>query len=1064
MKKVSGKRYLVQKILDFTGVLVLLGMLYVLWILYKGPLSVPFLKPYIMEALNSDNQEYTVNIGDVNLELVSSIQPVKIIAHDVVFKEKKDRFFLRAPELSLSFSVRALLNGIVAPSSVRIENPQAEIFTSYGLEQGKTNEINKKKLEFYTDWFEGFLEKFNSDEKIYPESYINEISIYNAEVEFHEIDLGHKWQIKNLDLSFERNFTNLEIKTGGVVDLKDRLTGFEIGAAYHPANNKLATRFNFSDLVVSDLLYSLSQNMPKIEVPIDGEIKALINFADVLANKTDLVGSLDKAIENISFNIKGGDGYVSFNEQEEYNYKIDSFVLDGQISGDLNSVSVQNADFETGGQKTRLGLDVSGYKKYLFENSLDDLKIVFKTEIDTFRLDDLSKFWPRFLAEPAWQWCRDNLYGGTAQNGQFTFEFSFDQDKRSLFLSDLSGTADIIDSNISYLEGMPAVNNVYGQALFSKSGIDIKADKGVSENVIITGGNVRLYGLDTKHNFIDIRIEGNSTIADALKFIDHQPLNYAKEMGIDPDKISGNVDIALGLNFELKQDLDAKDIKVDIKADLSDVDFPDITDGKSLKAQKMALEVNQTGFIILGDVEFDDIPLNLVINETFSNRAYKGKAKISFRLDDHVKKKLDINSSILNAPYINGYADVVADLTVFSDDKVTIDIDADLSNAMIDYSFLGFQKDAKQWGRIKSKLEIVDKKLSSIPTFSLAKADFSLEGKMSFYRDGTLKLVNIDKIKGPKTSAKAKIEISEGQKRKLKVNVSGSSYDLTDLFEKREGRQKKSRNKTTNTSDSDDWEEVIDADIFITVNSLWTNPKTPIKNFAGSATLKEGIGIEEVHLVGNYGSDRSIRLKLDYVPRPNDEHLLSIDSNNAGSTLRVLRLYENMSGGILKIEAKRSRDKSIVGHAQIRDFSIKNTPLMAKLLSVASFTGIVNLLTGEGLTFSHFDAPFEYKNKTLTINEARMFGNVIGFTGDGTYRRNSEQVNLKGIISPAYSLNSMIGKIPLVGSMLAGKDGTVFAVNYSISGSLDDPKISINPLSVFSPNSVKDLFSSGGAR
>ena len=130
------------------------------------------------------------------------------------------------------------------------------------------------------------------------------------------------------------------------------------------------------------------------------------------------------------------------------------------------------------------------------------------------------------------------------------------------------------------------------------------------------------------------------------------------------------------------------------------------------------------------------------------------------------------------------------------------------------------------------------------------------------------------------------------------------------------------------------------------------------------------------------------------------------------------------------------------------------------MLTVASFSGILDLLRGEGITFSHFDAPFEFTNKTLRIKDAKMFGNVIGFTTNGTYNISSEQLNMKGIISPAYSLNAFIGKIPLVGSMLAGKDGTVIAANYTIEGSLSDPHISINPLSMFSPNSLKDLLSS----
>ena len=62
------------------------------------------------------------------------------------------------------------------------------------------------------------------------------------------------------------------------------------------------------------------------------------------------------------------------------------------------------------------------------------------------------------------------------------------------------------------------------------------------------------------------------------------------------------------------------------------------------------------------------------------------------------------------------------------------------------------------------------------------------------------------------------------------------------------------------------------------------------------------------------------------------------------------------------------------------------------------------------------------------------------------------------MIAPAYGLNSFLGKIPLVGTILSGKDGTVFAANYSISGNVSDPSVSINPLSALSPNSLKDLW------
>lgn len=1054
MKKISGKVYYLRKIADYMGVGLLLFLLYTLWVLYKGPLSVDFLKPYIVQALNSQDTEYSMNIGEVNLELVRSIQPVKIIAKNIVFRKNDDKFSIKAPSLSLSFSVRALLKGIIAPSSVNVESAQVSIFTTYGVDKEKTNEINKKKLEYYVDWYEKFLERFNSDEMIYPESFINDIQIRNASVEFHEVDLGRKLIFNDVNFYFDRNISNLELGIEGLLEKNERLVSLNLNGDYDISDNKLRLGFVFSDFMASDFIGN--KNSIRMDIPIDGKINAEIDFAQIIDNKTDIIQHIDNIIKNVNFEVKGGDGKVVFNDEERFNYDIDSFVLEGNISGGLNSVIIKNADFETAGQKTRLSLDVSGYKKYFFEKSLDELNIVFTSEIDKFQLADLSKFWPRYLAEPAWQWCKDNLIGGQAQNGKFVFKFNYDEEKNALYMSSLDGTTDIVDGDLTYLEGMPVVHHVYGTAKFSPSSIDIDVDKGVSDGVIVNNGRVSLYDLNKDHNYIDIKINGNSTITDALKFIDNPPLNFASGMGISPEKVLGNVDIKLGLNFELHRNLTPEEIKVDVKADLQDVKIENVSDGKDLTAEKLNVEVNSKGFLVLGDAVLDGVNINLIINESFANKAYKNKSKISFKLDDAVKNKLGIESSILNPPYINGYADVIADITVQNNDDVVLDINADITNAGIDYSFLGFKKEKGQKGTVKTQVKIGKNKVKSVPSFSLVKDDFSLTGNMKIDKNGQIEVIDITDIKGPKTSASAKIEISNKIKKKVRVNVSGHSYDLNTLFDKKE----KTKKASENDNNEEDMKNIIDSEIFIAVNSLWTNTDTPIKNFAGSAVFKNGIGLDEVHMVGNYGADKSIRLKLDYVPRQEGEHLLSIDSNNAGSTLRVLRLYENMHGGILKIEGRHTADNEFIGHAQIRDFSIKNTPLLAKLLTVASFKGMLDLLMGEGITFSHFDAPFEYVDKTLIIKDAKMFGNVIGFTASGRYNKSSEQLNLKGIISPAHSINAFIGKIPLVGSALAGKDGTVITANYGIEGSLSDPKIKINPLSMFSPTSLKEMFSS----
>ena len=298
---------------------------------------------------------------------------------------------------------------------------------------------------------------------------------------------------------------------------------------------------------------------------------------------------------------------------------------------------------------------------------------------------------------------------------------------------------------------------------------------------------------------------------------------------------------------------------------------------------------------------------------------------------------------------------------------------------------------------------------------------------------------------------------------KAQINISGQSYDLSPFFDKDEEKdkdKKKEKNKKLPPKDDDELEKTIDADISINVNNLWTNPHIPVTNLVGNAKLVNGVGIQEIHVTGNYKTGKNSMLKADYTPRMNKEFYLEIDSNDAGATMKVLRIYDDMEGGNLKIEARRNKEKTLVGHAKIRNFNIHNTPLVAKFLTVASFSGMLDLLMGDGIAFSHLDAPFEYRNKQLMLKKAKAFGNVLGVTANGTYDRYYEDLDIRGQVAPAYSLNMILGRIPIVGNLLAGKDGTIFAADYNISGDVDDAEIDINPLSALSPNSLKETISS----
>ncbi len=1066
MKKMGLTAYRMHKILDFVGVIFLAFFLLFLWQLYRGPVEVPFLKPYIIKALNHDDSQYQVTLDSVNIELVRSVKPLKIIANNVDYRKADGSFAITAPRTSLSFSIRALLRGIIAPSSIEVSKPTVYVFTEYGIKEENKNEVNQKKIEYYFDSFEEFIDRFNSEDKVYPESYINDIVIENASVEFHEVDLGRKWVFSDLNYRFERNFSNIETSFNALIKANNHESSIGLDAEYRPFRNKVGVQFYFSELFPNDIIESLfgeeeAQKFIKITVPVSGRVDALIDFAEVLKNKEDVIKSLDSAIEKLKFNFEGGSGTIHFTDKADEDYKIDGFMLSGDLSAGLDKLQIEKASFDLGAQKALVSVYVDGMKDYLLKRSMDNLKLKLKTHIDSVKFDELYDYWPRYAGTLAWDWCKSSLFGGEIKNADFEFDFGYDKKSKTFAFQTLSGVGSVADVSLDYLTGMPRVTNMYGTAHFSNDTIKIDFDKAVSNNVLVNSGFVRLYDLNKYDNFAEISLQAESSISDALKLIDHKPLNYATEMGIKPDSFKGNAATDLYLDFELKRDLAPDEVKVKVSSVLTDVEIPDVLDKQAITSKKLLLNVDNNGLLVEGDAKLDNIPLKLSWNENFANKLYKSKYNLGFVFDDNVKKKAGIDTEFVNPPYIKGKTIVLATITKFDDKHIQADLTADMTDAEVDYSFLGLYKPKQQKGEASVRLDFQNGNLTEIPNFGFKKKDFVLNGKMSVDKNGKIKVIDITEIKAPKTNAKAKIEFANTTKQKIKVNVSGSSYDLSELFKEDEVKTTPDGKKNTGVKEDEDaLENVTDTDIFIAVNNIWTNEYVSVKNFAGSAKLRNGVGIEDMHLIGNFDSSQKKYLKLDYSPRPNKEYLLSIDSNDAGGTLKFLRVYDNMRGGRLSINGKREKNKQFIGHAKIRDFNIHNTPLLAKLLTVASFSGMVNMLTGEGIAFSHLDIPFTYQNQVLSFHEGKAFGNVMGITVNGDFDRNSEELNIKGVIAPAYGLNNFIGKLPIVGNILSGKDGTVFAANYTITGGLDDPAININPLSALSPSSLKDLMGS----
>lgn len=1070
MKKLDAKGYLAYKTVNFISVVLLAAILVFIWQLYRGTIKLPFLKPYIIRALNHDDADYQVDLGSVSLELVRSIRPLRIIAKNVTYK-KENSITVNAPKVSLSFSIKALMHGVIAPSSIDVENPSIYIYSRYNIDNTKDNaEIKSKKLRYYIEQAEEFWDHFNSEDDTYPESYINSISINKAEVELLEVDLGKKWHFSDVNYNFDRGFGSLSTEINALMPFADSSSSLGLSADYKYSGDSIDLKFYFSDLIPSDLLNLLitdeqTSGAYNIRIPLHGNISTELKLKDINKYKDNLLANTDKLIEKIDFDFAGEKGLAKFGGDDKYDYQLSGLLLKGSLSGNFENITIDDAKLNLDGQEAELGLKISGIKPYLLSSQPDQLKIKIMAKVDKLETSKLTDYWPRYLGDDAWSWCKESMYDGYIRNGEFSFDFGYNKKKKVIEFEGLTGTADIDGSTIFYLQGMPVISEAKGKAQFSDSRIYIDITQGKSDGVMLNGGFVDLYDLNKEDNFIKLDLQAIGSISDILKLIDHEPLKYPSSAGLNPDSLNGSSEVDLKLDFELRNDLKPEDVNFDIKAVLHDVEIKDVFQEHTIDAKNLDLVLNNNGMEISGVANIEGLPIGLLWDEQFGdNKLYQRRYQLSFNFDQNFMQKTGIDISALNPPFIKGSIPTKAIITVTKDGVMNIDAHGSLRETIIDYGFLGFAKSAGEVGEISAALKVNNGKLQEVTSFAVSKADFKLSGKAEVDKQGRITLVDINSIKGPHTNAGAVIEIGYGNKQNVKITVSGASYDLSPFFENVSESDTEATNQD-NESEDDIWDNVPDAEINIAVDKLWTGQKIYTSSFAGMAKILNKVGINEMHLVGKFkkpagksAKSEQPYLKLDYTPRGSKEYLLNVDSNDAGSALKFLRVYDYFKGGTLNIDAKRRADKVIVGHAKARNFNITKTGVLVKLLTLASFTGIVDMLSGDGISFTHFDAPFEYDGSHLKLSNAKAFGSVLGISGSGNYDEDKKMFDFKGMIAPAYGLNSLLGKIPVIGNLLSGKDGTIFAVNYQITGPLSNPDIEINPLSALSPNSIKDLW------
>ena len=594
-------------------------------------------------------------------------------------------------------------------------------------------------------------------------------------------------------------------------------------------------------------------------------------------------------------------------------------------------------------------------------------------------------------------------------NSKFSSEnIKITKDKKDFFIEGNIKNEDTILNNelLKFLNIDFQSKGFFNTNFNSNSRFSFSIDKKFKVTNLVLDSNIQVNESEYKiPNFLNNYLE----IKDSTIKLKNHKIKY--NIANNKLKINGSGKIKIQKNFDdVKYNIDFKDedfilssqLKVS-ELKLSSQEYlkkftPNLKDITTLKDQTIDINFNKKELLVKG----------------------KGKIKFSNEFEDivfrvsKIKNKFDFNTQL------------------------------NLNETLLKIDFLNFEKNPKLKSQIKILGSYDAKDSLYFKNLSIIDNDNKLIIKNIFLDQDNL----IEKLD------EANLEFFDNQNRKNNIilkKVKENEYQITGLSFNAE---KLIDNLLTSKKDKDSKFFKNDFKLNLDLNEVYLDSVNIINNLKGKLDIKNN-EIYAANILGNFDNVNTLKFTIN--TNNSGEKITTLFSSRAKPLVnryKFIKGFEDSDEGYLDFYSLK---KNGVSNSKliIDNFKVKEIPVLAKLLALASLQGIADLLTGEGIRFSDFEMNFTNKNKLMTIQELYAIGPAISILIEG-YIQEDNIISLRGTLVPATTINRSIASIPLLGDLLIGKkvgEG-VFGVSFKVKGPPKKLQTTVNPIKTLTPRFI----------
>ncbi len=1078
MLKYLGRFLLLSLKFIFTTLIVMvpvcmIAVFILLWRIASAPLEIGFAKSYVMEALSDEMTGNHAVMEGVYLHWPDFKDSIHLVLDEGKVLNKDDKIILSVRAIALTLSKAGLLRGQLLPTKVTLKEPNLRIIRTVdgGIDIGigSTNFSNTDSDEDTEAMVRRVLsylaEPSSENYKDSPLSELESLEIDNARLMLEDHINGLSWFLPNFGGTFRRNDKGLFSRLGvSLPDVRGETSEVHFLLSYFW---KLK-RFELITEILNLDTMILAGKFASLDILRDQD---LILNAEL---RTSFGHDLLPGVVSLKARSEGGRLYHPSVTKKGLPYKDFRFGL----SYDRYSKNIKLTD-------TRITLrDVTFQASANLQNdNFEKITGLVSLKVDTLKQASIDPLWPEFLrGDNSEEWLVDKMADGTFRDLWANIDIvaelvpldqgagpapavfkSPDIEEDALFTADLTEDEKVWDFDITDLQAGYAYENMtvdYRAPLFPVTkakgtgkfdyNTDILSahiedaylgDLHVRDAKVVLGEVVAV-GKGTAE--LDIDFEGD--LQEVFAYLSEEPINMNKDKGMDISQVKGSADLRTRLAFDTNKKVLLEEMEIESSGILTNVFIPDVVHTLDLTGGPFKLELKDKKVTVTGAGELNKRPIDLVWSEYLESegKPYKSQTNAKITADPNIRKALGINLD----DFLQGSIGLDVVYTGYRNNRSVADVKVDATPARFFVAPFDYNKPPGKAGSARFKAVFRNEVLQELQDLTAQAEQFDLKKTTLGFKkyEGETYLHNGKVSRFTLGETDAALDFTIQDDGVVKILFDGDFLDLRPFLNVDEVQEDYTQPATM---------------ISVKAKQMRTSENETVRAVEMYSDIDEKGRFNQLEIDAKVGEgDFYLRFK----PNEDGKRKFVLEATDAGATLKAFYIYTGMEGGEIRIFAEPiegGRDRNFSGTAEITNFKVTKAPAMSKLLSILSLPGMIEVLRDDGLDFRRLEAKVDWlyrpEGSLIILEDGRTSGNSLGLTFDGEFDNAKRLVDIEGTVIPLSGVNEIIGSIPLVGDIITGGSGSLFAATYQIKGKMDDPKISTNPLSVLAPGLLRRI-------